>query len=114
MGKRDGLYQGRHPPSGEGARRCCWHCPPSELAKLFTLRQIELLQVIRRDRPTTISELSRTVKRALPAVQRDVGILAGLGVISLEKNGREVTPHMEKELLVLPLIQPLRLDELPV
>ena len=62
----------------------------------------------------TVSELSRTVKRALPAVQRDLGILAGLGVISLEKNGREVTPHMEKELLVLPLIQPLRLDELPV
>lgn len=83
----------------------------SELRKLFTRRRVELLKIIR-ERPQTLSTIAKRTGRELSAVQRDVRALEEIGVIALTKEGREVTPRITKELIVLPLVAPLTLKEL--
>ncbi len=51
--------------------------------------------------------LAKLVKRDLTAVERDLKILEGFGIVKLEKEGKTVKPSVEKELLILPLV-PLR------
>lgn len=85
-----------------------------ELTQLFTRRRIELIETIKRERPKTMSELAELLKRELSAIERDLKILEGLGLVRLEKKGREVTPVIEKEILVLPLVRPMTLEQIKV
>lgn len=87
-----------------------------ELTQIFTNRRIELIEAIKNqgNRPKTMSELSKTLDRELSAVQRDLSALEDLGIVELEKNGREVTPRIDKEFLVLPLMKPIGLREMKI
>lgn len=85
-----------------------------ELTQLFTKRRIELIEAIKNRGPSTMSGLAKLLKRGLPAIERDLKILEGLGLVRLEKKGREVTPVIEKEVLVLPLAKPMTLEQLKV
>jgi predicted transcriptional regulator len=80
-----------------------------ELPRLFTRRRLELIECIKR-REVTISQLAKATKRELSAVERDLKILEGLGVVTLKKTGREVRPVIEKEVLILPLMIPRKLE----
>jgi predicted transcriptional regulator len=80
-----------------------------ELPKLFTRRRLELVECIKR-REVTISQLAKITKRELSAVDRDLKILEGLGVLTLKKTGREVRPVIDKEVLILPLMVPKKLE----
>ncbi|MBU0898933.1 MAG: ArsR family transcriptional regulator [Nanoarchaeota archaeon] len=83
-----------------------------ELTQLFTKRRIELIKTIKEEKPKTMSDLSKSLGRELSAVERDLKILEGLGIVKLDKKGREVTPIIEKEFLVLPLVEPIGLKEM--
>lgn len=80
-----------------------------ELPKLFTRKRLELVECIKR-REVTISQLAKVTKRELSAVERDLKILEGLGIVTLKKTGREVRPFIEKEVLILPLMIPKKLE----
>ena len=83
-----------------------------ELTQLFTRKRIELIETIKKNEPKTMSELAGLLKRELSAIERDLKILEGLGLVRLEKKGREVTPLIEKEILVLPLVRPITLRQI--
>ena len=88
-----------------------------ELTQVFTKRRIELIEAIKKqgnNSRKTMSELSESLGRELSAVQRDLNALEELGLVEMEKNGREVTPRIEKEFLVLPLLKPIGLKEMRV
>jgi predicted transcriptional regulator len=85
-----------------------------ELTQLFTKRRIELIEEIKKRGPNTMSELAKLLKRELSAIERDLKVLEGLELVRLEKKGREVTPIIEKEVIVLPLTKPMTLDQLKV
>ncbi|MDI6655608.1 MAG: HTH domain-containing protein [Candidatus Hydrothermarchaeota archaeon] len=75
-----------------------------EITKIFTKKRLELVRVIKEKHPISISALAKLVKRDLTAVERDLKILEGFGVVKLEKEGKIVKPSVEKELLILPLV----------
>ena len=83
-----------------------------EITEIFTKKRLELISVIKKEKPQTMSELANKVKRELPSVERDLKILESYGIVELEKTGREVRPLVEKEMLVLPLTEPLTLDKI--
>ena len=85
-----------------------------ELTQLFTKRRIELIETLKKKGPVTMSKLARLLNRELSAVERDVKALEEIGVVRLEKKGREVTCMIEKEILVLPLVKPVTLKQLKV
>lgn len=55
------------------------------MRKVFTPKRIELLQVIRQERPASIYALAKITGRDLRNVQDDVSILARLGLVSLSR-----------------------------
>ncbi|MBL7160625.1 MAG: ArsR family transcriptional regulator [Candidatus Aenigmarchaeota archaeon] len=83
-----------------------------ELTQIFTRRRIELIEAIKEKKPKTMSELATSLKRALPAIERDLKALEKFGVVELEKTGREVRPVIEKEVIVLPLVKPISLKQM--
>lgn len=74
-----------------------------ELSKIFTKKRIELIRTIKQKNPKTIKELAKIVKRLLPAVDRDIKMLEGYGIVSLRRNKKGVQPIVKKEAIVLPL-----------
>ncbi len=83
-----------------------------ELTKLFTKKRIELIEAMKREGPRTMSELARFLERELSAIDRDLNALEDIGLVRLEKNGREVTCSIEKEILILPLSKPMTIEQL--
>lgn len=81
-----------------------------EISKAFTRRRIELINLLRGGEKKTVSELSENLGRKLSAVERDLKILEGLGVVDMEKKGRVVIPSLRGEVLIIPLILPKRLE----
>jgi predicted transcriptional regulator len=55
------------------------------MRKVLTPKRIELLQVIRQDRPASIYALAKTTERDLRNVQDDVAMLVRLGLVSLSR-----------------------------
>ena len=73
------------------------------LGKAITGVRLELLHVIRRDKPKPIQELARQVKRDFKNVHQDVTLLAEFGLIELKKAGprRSVVPTAKFSEIVL-------------
>lgn len=68
------------------------------MRKVLTPKRLELLQVIRQERPASIYALAKTTGRDLRNVQDDVAMLARLGLVSLSrgKHARAgVSPRVE-------------------
>lgn len=82
-----------------------------ELTQIFTKKRIELIETIQKGKPSSLSSLAHSLKRVLPAVERDLKILERHGVVELKKTGRTVKPVVEKEVIVLPLLRPLPLKQ---
>lgn len=58
----------------------------SSLSKVFSLERIRIIQTVRENKPSSVRELARMLKRAQPNVQKDVQELAILGVLKLKKS----------------------------
>jgi len=68
------------------------------MRKVLTPRRLELLQLIRRERPASIYAAAKAAGRDLRNVQDDVAMLARLGLVSLSrgKHARAgVSPRVE-------------------
>jgi len=70
--------------------------------KILTEKRLELLHVVKRDKPDTIHELSRLLGRDIKNVSDDLKYLAELGLVSLDKSahvgeGRRVSPRVRYE-----------------
>ena len=77
-----------------------------ELTTIITKKRLELLDIINRQHPSTVTELAMCVKREVSAVDRDLKILERYSLIMLKRKGREVTPIILKKAIVLPFIGP--------
>jgi predicted transcriptional regulator len=55
------------------------------MRKVFTPRRLELLQVIRQERPASVYALAKATGRDLRNVQDDVAMLARLDLVSLSR-----------------------------
>ena len=73
------------------------------LGRVITGSRIELLAAIRANKPTSIQELARIVKRNFKNVYDDVKLLAQFGLIELKEDGprRATTPKAKFSELVL-------------
>lgn len=86
-----------------------------EMTQLFTKKRLELISVIRAKKPRNVTKLAELVSRDLTAVMRDLKILESIGIVSLEKSGKDVLPKIEVHTLILPLApKPIKLEELRV
>jgi predicted transcriptional regulator len=70
--------------------------------KILTEKRLELLHVVKRDKPDTIHELSRLLSRDIKNVSDDLKYLSELGLVSLDKSaiageGRRVSPRVRYE-----------------
>ena len=67
--------------------------PAAPLLQALTREALELLELLLRERPATIAEIAERTGRAQPNVSRSLQRLATLGLVRLNRNGREVTPE---------------------
>lgn len=73
------------------------------LDKIFTPARKEILEVIKHKNPKNIGDIARLVDRSMESVSRDLRILENYGLVEMEHIGREKIPHLEKDLLLIPL-----------
>lgn len=77
--------------------------PASVLLAALSPEALALLQTILQERPATIARLAELINRAQPNVSRSLQQLASLGLVRLERNGREVKPVVIARTLTLDL-----------
>lgn len=86
-----------------------------QLARVFTPRAIDLLQVIARDEPDSIREAARLVDRDIKQVSANLERLEEYGVVEFEEEGRAKRPVVEYDEIdiQLPLRQRAETDFAP-
>ncbi len=72
-----------------------------ELQTLLSPKRLELLKVIKEHKPRSIKELAELVKRDFRNVYRDLVILEAVGLVELEKKGKEVKPIVDYDEIVI-------------
>ena len=76
--------------------------PAGPLLAALSRDALDLLGIVLRDRPATVSALAAITGRAQPNITRSLQALASLGLIRLVREGREVRPE--------PLAREVRVD----
>lgn len=80
-------------------RRRLFFSSPEALRRFLTPKRIDLIRLIRQQKPTSIHELATLAHRDFKRVYEDVKALAETGLLELSReNGRKVTPHVAEEL----------------
>lgn len=80
-------------------RRRLFFTSPEALRRFLTPKRIDLIRLIRQQKPTSIHELATLAHRDFKRVYEDVKALAETGLLDLSReNGRKVTPHVAEEL----------------
>lgn len=72
-----------------------------EFRKALTPKRLELLHVIKTERPHSINQLSKIVKRDIKNVAEDVKYLAQIGLVERKETDKEVTPFVGYEKISL-------------
>jgi predicted transcriptional regulator len=67
--------------------------PAAPLRAALSREALDLLGVLLRDRPASVTELVALTGRAQPNVSRSLQILAGHGLVRLVREGRDVRPE---------------------
>jgi len=67
--------------------------PAAPLLAALSREALELLGVLLRERPASVGELVTLTGRAQPNVSRSLQLLAGLGMVRLVREGRDVRPE---------------------
>lgn len=76
--------------------------PAGPLLAALSREALDLLGVLLRERPASVTELVARSGRAQPNVSRSLQVLAGYGLVRLVREGREVRPE--------PVASALRVD----
>ncbi|WP_194713356.1 HVO_A0114 family putative DNA-binding protein [Noviherbaspirillum soli] len=71
-----------------------WFPSRAALLSVFSDENCALLEVIRSNRPKTITLLAETVRKEPSNVSRSLHLLERFGVVRLVKKGREVQPEV--------------------
>lgn len=62
--------------------------PPQMIARILTERRTELLEILKRRRVHSVSELAQLTKRKVESVSRDLKVLHTWGFIRYERHGK--------------------------
>ena len=84
----------------------------SEITSLITKKRLELIRTIDKKRPQTIQQLANYTHRKLPAVDRDIKLLAKYDIIKTKRNKKGVQPILNKGIIIMTLTEPKRLVEM--
>lgn len=76
--------QGPRKPGAETIVLASWE----QLGQVFSPQRLEILSVVLKAKPRSISALARALKRDFKNVHSDVRLLAGLGLIDLKEEGK--------------------------
>jgi predicted transcriptional regulator len=72
---------------------------PEALRRFLTPKRVDLIRLIRQQKPASIHELATIAHRDFKRVYEDVKALAEIGLIDLARDeGRKITPHVAEEL----------------
>ncbi len=74
-----------------------------DFKEFFTTKRLELIDLIRKEKPPSIVVMAKMTGRTKQAVDRDIKILERLDIINLEKNGRTKTPKIKTPFLIMDL-----------
>lgn len=72
---------------------------------ILTPARMEIINAIRENKPKTVGNLAKYLKRPIESVSRDLKILENYGILGLTRTGRTKTPRIEKEMILIPLVQ---------
>lgn len=78
--------------AGEDAGPARIELDADTLRRLLTPRRLELIQTVMAATPESISELADLVDRSYPVVHDDVELLADVGVVVMQREGRGKRP----------------------
>lgn len=66
--------------------------PPQFIARILTGKRTELLEILKRRRVRSVSELAQLTKRRVESVSRDLKILSKWGFVRYEPRGKRKEP----------------------
>lgn len=69
--------------------------------KALTPKRLELLHIIKNQKPSSINELARMAKRDVKNVADDVKYLDQIGLIETKETGRKTTPRISYDKIAL-------------
>ena len=73
------------------------------LSGIFTPSRIELVKAIKYEKPRSVGELAKAVKRPVESVSRDLKILSNYGILEFVQSGKQKIPEIGKDVLMMPL-----------
>jgi len=76
-----------------------------EMSQIFTKKRLELIRAVQARKPKNATELSKKLNRKLSAVLRDLELLEKFRIVELEKKGKNIIPRVQKNVLIIPLIE---------
>ena len=83
-----------------------------EITEIFTPKRTELIHLIKKKQPITVSKLAKLTRRNVMGVIRDTSILKKSHIVSSEKRGKEVILTIKQDFLIIPILTPLTLKEI--
>lgn len=63
-----------------------------DFRNFFTPKRIEILKMIKKQKPQSVYKLSKLLNRDIKSVNVDLKILSSFGIVELKKNKRSVVP----------------------
>jgi len=72
---------------------------PELFTKIFTKERLRILKALEKS-PESVNELVAVLDRPREAVSRDLSYLSAMGIINLEKNGKERIPTRASEISI--------------
>lgn len=73
----------------------------NDFIKIITPSRMDLIRSIKKNKPKSIGELSREVKRPIESVSRDLRILNNYGFLEFVKVGKEKVPEVKKDAILI-------------
>jgi len=73
------------------------------LEKILTPARMELVRTVKENKPESVGELAKMVKRPVESVSRDLKILENYGLLAFVQVGKHKRPKIEKDVLMVPL-----------
>ena len=73
---------------------------PEVFAKIFSPERIKLILRIKQKEQKNIYQLAKALNRKYEAVHRDIKLLEGFGIISVQEKDRERIPSVEEPITI--------------
>lgn len=82
-----------------------------ELSTIFTKERLRLLRAVKEQTYDSFSDLAKALERDVSIVRKDVKMLEGYELLTLEKHGNKVKIHSETQGIYIPLERTRLLEE---